>query len=207
MSAKSRNLYRIALAVVFLVVAVLACCPTPSDGAVSVVIASPGDGGTVVVGQEVMIDSSITAAAGVDRVDLLVGGDVVRHDTPPEGNLTTFRVSQLWTPTSEGLARVSVVAYDVNEASDEATITLLVVASAAEGGSDGAAVPPTEQGATATVAPTQPTETPLPPVTTDAGCTLDSQYVADVTIPDGTVMSPGQAFVKKWQVKNPGTCD
>lgn len=31
-------------------------------------------------------------------------------------------------------------------------------------------------------------------------------YVADVTVPDGTVMSPGQDFVKTWRVKNTGAC-
>jgi hypothetical protein len=32
-------------------------------------------------------------------------------------------------------------------------------------------------------------------------------YVADVTIPDGTVLAPGAAFVKTWRIKNSGTCD
>lgn len=31
-------------------------------------------------------------------------------------------------------------------------------------------------------------------------------YVADVTIPDGTIMSPGQDFVKTWRVRNTGAC-
>jgi hypothetical protein len=122
MSAKGKNLFRIGLAVAFLAAAVLACGPTPGDGAISVVIASPGDGGTVLVGQAVMIDSAVTAAAGVDRVDLSVDGQVVLHDTPPEGNPTEFHVSQLWTPTSEGRATITVAAYDVNETSDEATL-------------------------------------------------------------------------------------
>jgi hypothetical protein len=196
MSAKGKNLLRIGLAVAFLVAAALACSTAPNGGAISVTITSPGDGGTVVVGQAVMIDSAVTAAAGVDRVDLSVDGQVVRHDTPPEGSPTEFRVSQLWTPTSEGQATITVVAYDTNEASGRATITLQVVAS---GG-----VVPTAVG---TAAPTEPTETPPPPVTTEAGCTLDSQYVADVTIPDGTVMSPGAPFVKTWRVRNSGTCD
>lgn len=198
MSAKGKNLLQIGLAVVFLAAAALACGPTPGDGAVSVVLTSPGDGGTVVVGQAVMIDSAVTAAAGVDRVDLSVDGQMVRHDTPPEGNPTEFRVSQLWTPTSEGQATITVAAYDVNEASDEATITLQVVAS-------GGVVPTSIPGATAVA--TESTETPPPPVTTEAGCTLDSQYVTDVTIPDGMVMSPSAAFVKTWRVRNSGTCD
>ncbi|MFL7794314.1 MAG: NBR1-Ig-like domain-containing protein [Anaerolineae bacterium] len=202
MSAKGRNLFRIGLAVAFLVGAVLACCPTPAAGAVTVMINSPGDGGTVVLGQAVMVDSTVTAVAGVSRVDLTVGGQVVRQDVPPSGNPTTFRVSQPWTPETEGQATISVAGYDVNGASGQATITLQVVAS-------GGAVPTATivPGAAATAVPTELTETPPPPVTTEAGCTLNSKYVADVTIPDGTVMSPGAGFVKTWRVRNSGTCD
>lgn len=54
MSAKSRSPFRIGLAIAFLVGAALACGPTPSGGAVSVVINSPLNGSTVVVGQEVL---------------------------------------------------------------------------------------------------------------------------------------------------------
>jgi hypothetical protein len=35
----------------------------------------------------------------------------------------------------------------------------------------------------------------------------DSLYVSDVTIPDNTVMSPGQTFTKTWSIKNSGTCN
>jgi len=31
-------------------------------------------------------------------------------------------------------------------------------------------------------------------------------FVADVTVPDGTSMSPGQDFLKTWRVKNTGSC-
>ncbi len=44
---------------------------------------------------------------------------------------------------------------------------------------------------------------------TEAGlCDLLSYDVAtiDVTIPDNTIMTPGQDFVKTWKVKNNGTC-
>ena len=33
-----------------------------------------------------------------------------------------------------------------------------------------------------------------------------AQFVSDVTIPDGTIMSPGQKFTKTWRLKNVGTC-
>lgn len=34
----------------------------------------------------------------------------------------------------------------------------------------------------------------------------NSMYISDVTIPDGTILAPGQAFVKTWQFQNTGTC-
>jgi hypothetical protein len=155
----------------------------------------------VAVGQGVLIDSTATANAGVDRVELAVNGMVERRDLPPSGNPTTFRVSQPWTPTTEGQVTISVVAYDVNgNSSDAASIMLQVVASAG-------VVPTATTVAAATAVPGGPTETPPPPVTTEAGCTLDSQYVTDVTIPDGTVMTLGAGFVKTWRVRNSGTCD
>jgi formylglycine-generating enzyme required for sulfatase activity len=40
---------------------------------------------------------------------------------------------------------------------------------------------------------------PPPPPTDDA------RFVADVTIPDGTVLAPGQSFVKTWRLRNSGT--
>jgi Tol biopolymer transport system component len=185
MPVKDKKFFRVGLAVLFLIGAILACGPAGGQ-AVDVVINGPSSGSTVTVGEEVLVDSMATANAGVDRVELAVNGSVVRRDSPPSGNPTSFRVSQPWTPTSAGQVTISVVAFDVNgNASPEASVTVQAVAS-------GAAVP---------------TETPPPPVTTEAGCTLGSQYVADVTIPDGTEMSLGAAFVKTWEVKNSGTCD
>jgi hypothetical protein len=33
-----------------------------------------------------------------------------------------------------------------------------------------------------------------------------AEFVADITIPDGTEMAPGNVFTKTWEVKNVGTC-
>jgi hypothetical protein len=38
------------------------------------------------------------------------------------------------------------------------------------------------------------------------GCTYRATYVADVTIPDSTVIAPGKPFVKTWRIRNDGTC-
>ena len=59
-----------------------------------------------------------------------------------------------------------------------------------------------------------PTFTPITPTTqsisisysTANGC-YDAAYVSDVTIPDGTVLAPGEAFTKTWKFQNTGGCD
>jgi hypothetical protein len=63
--------------------------------------------------------------------------------------------------------------------------------------------------ATPTPTATQPTTgtprttptTTLPPASCDR-----AQFIADVTVPDGTVFGPGTAFLKTWRLKNVGSC-
>jgi hypothetical protein len=79
--------------------------------------------------------------------------------------------------------------------------------------------PPTSP-ATATLTPTQrpsstatgATETGTAPAGTDDGPPISNgaaidkaEFVADVTVPDGTNFTPGEAFVKTWRLKNTGT--
>ena len=65
-------------------------------------------------------------------------------------------------------------------------------------------VPPTVTGTPPTATPTR---TPggvtvtVPPSSCDK-----AQFIADVTIPDGTVMLPGATFTKTWRLKNVGSC-
>lgn len=63
---------------------------------------------------------------------------------------------------------------------------------------------------TATFTPV--TNTPAPIVTETPNGTLtsaecyDSEFLADVNIPDGTKLTPGQDFIKTWHIRNIGTC-
>jgi hypothetical protein len=70
--------------------------------------------------------------------------------------------------------------------------------------------------ATPTLQPTN-TPTPTPPPATNTptaspqptatvGCEDSSQFISDVTIPDNTVMKPGQSFRKTWRLRNSGDC-
>lgn len=66
----------------------------------------------------------------------------------------------------------------------------------------------TEEPATPTPESVEATETqaPLVEVTpTDITCD-NAVWVADVTVPDGSEMTPGQDFVKTWKVRNIGSC-
>jgi len=49
-----------------------------------------------------------------------------------------------------------------------------------------------------------PTLTPLPSPTKEF-CD-DAEFVADISVPDLTEMTPGQNFEKTWLIKNTGTC-
>jgi hypothetical protein len=76
-----------------------------------------------------------------------------------------------------------------------------------------AVVTPTfTETATATITPTS-TATATAAISTTAGsggtnlsqCDV-AEFVADVTIPDGANVAPGQTFTKTWQIRNDGTC-
>jgi hypothetical protein len=61
----------------------------------------------------------------------------------------------------------------------------------------------TAPGLPPTLTPIPPSFTPLPSATSNCDA---ADFITDVTIPDGTVMTPGQAFTKTWRLKNIGTC-
>ena len=146
----------IAVAIVLLVLATMACGPLGGgEAGPSVTITAPPSGTTVQVGDEVEIVSTAAADKGVARVELLINGQVVRTDTPPEGNPTTFTISQPWTPVAAGEVTVSVVVYDTEgQASEPAAITLRVEAAVAE-----------------------ITPTPVEDVAGPGGCTLNASLV------------------------------
>ena len=58
----------------------------------------------------------------------------------------------------------------------------------------------------ATNTPTPPPPPTQPPPTATLGCSDTMQFVSDVTVPDNTVMTPGQNFTKTWRIRNTGSC-
>jgi len=60
---------------------------------------------------------------------------------------------------------------------------------------------------TATLTPRPSPTTELPTATPQPPCFASLRYLADLTYPDGTLVSPGQTIQKQWQVENNGSCD
>lgn len=63
---------------------------------------------------------------------------------------------------------------------------------------------PTERPPTVTVTPF-PTDTPKPGEVVEEGCNV-AEYIADVTIPDKTIIDADTKFTKTWRLLNNGTC-
>jgi hypothetical protein len=57
-----------------------------------------------------------------------------------------------------------------------------------------------------TVTGTPPTITPTKTGTVQPNACDRAQFIADVTVPDGTAFAPGISFSKTWRLKNVGTC-
>jgi len=190
---EKRDALRLLLLGALLLAPILAC-NMPAEmgtGGPTVTIVSPADGSTVVVGQQVLIQSTASDGKGISRVELIVNVVPIRADPPLEEVTTLFAIVQPWFPDTPGDVVVQVIAYNIdNQASLPASITLHIVESAA--------------GATPAPAPTS---TPVPDVTAESGCTLNASFAADVTIPDESELQPGVSFVKTWRIRNSGTCD
>jgi len=143
----------------------------------------------VTVGVATQIHATVTASAGVARVDLSVNGRVVHAITPPDGNPTTFALVQPWMPATAGDVALMVVAYDARGTPSPPAVLRLV---AVDG--EGMSAP-------------QATDKPVDDVEGEGGCALNAGYVTDVTIPDNTLLEPRDSFVKTWRIHNSGTCD
>jgi len=50
-------------------------------------------------------------------------------------------------------------------------------------------------------------DTPTPFTTPTPSCSNDLTFLEDITIPDGTSVSPGQQIDKRWLIRNSGSCN
>lgn len=67
-------------------------------------------------------------------------------------------------------------------------------------------IPPTLIPPTPTVEKIETTKVSLNP-TQESNCIDNLTFIQDETIPDGTKVTPGSEIVKRWELKNSGTCN
>ena len=164
----------------------VSACSSFSPRKPSIVILSPPSASQFREGEQITIQSTATDARGIMRVEFAVDDQVVRMDTPPTP-MQTFTVTQTWQATA-GPHMITVRAVNTsNVLSDPATIQVSVL------------------GSSVAAAPSLTPSADLGP-TTPGACMDDAEFVADVTISDGTVLAARQAFDKIWRVRNTGTC-
>lgn len=171
-------------------------------GKPNAIITSPPSGSTFHEGEDVAVQSVSTDAKGVVYVQLIVDGQIVRTDAAPAPQ-DQFTLVQTWKATS-GTHTVMVKAFNgANAGSDPAAISIQVVTGA------GPATAPTSVASAPTPIPA-PTSTTAPggpsPTTAPSPCTNNSTFVADITVPDGTVVPAGTTVIKTWRLSNNGTC-
>jgi hypothetical protein len=129
---------------------------------------------------------------GLALVELSIDGSpAAEAGSPgnPEAALVTWQ--HVWEPAGPGTYALSFRAQNHDgewSAPAEAEVTIL----------SREAPPPTAA----------PTRTPPPTRTLSPGqaCTLRAQFVADASVPDGTMFAPGAAFTKTWTLRNNGDC-
>lgn len=198
------------LAVTFVLLS--ACQTQTSAGVPTVIIASPPHGSTFTAGEVVNVQSSAADSSGISRVELLVDSVLVKQDAPP--NLPApiqFTLVQAWT-AAQGQHTITVRASNPAGVTGQTSITINVNPQTTSSTTAPTAVAQiTTIPTLPPIVTTEPTAavTPLPnrsPTTAATTCNFDSKYVTDVTIPDKTVVAPGQAFTKTWRVLNSGNC-
>ena len=164
--------------------------PKLSTSTPTVIILSPASGSDLREGAEVVVQSTSTDAGGVARVELVVDNVVVHADAvSPAKNQVTL--AQSWQAT-QGTHIIQVRAYNsTGTVSSPVAVSVTVTQS----------LVPT---ATATLPVPTPTPLAISPTLTTTACIDNAVFVADVTVPDRTLLAPGQPFNKVWRVRNTG---
>ncbi|MGC8878664.1 MAG: NBR1-Ig-like domain-containing protein [Anaerolineae bacterium] len=183
-----------------------------------VVITAPLNGTVVSPGKEVEVQVVAQDARGITRIDLWVDNTLyASQSTPDARGQTSFAVVHRWMPSAPGSHALLAKAYNVN---GQETLSPIVLVAVMQPSSEISEIPspqvpeePTSPVPAETPAPSSPTNTPLPPATptplpppTPTTCVDDMAFVADVTVPDGTVVTPGQRIDKVWRLRNTGSC-
>lgn len=131
-------------------------------------------------GQRLTVAVAAASNAKLASIEVSVGGAAaqVRQIEPAD---YTASISMELAAPPQGRVTLAAVAIDTAGARSDPAIVTLVVG----------------------------TEQPLPGPTPIGNtlCDLQSEFVSDLSIPDGTQVQPGASFVKSWRLRNTSACD
>jgi len=128
--------------------------------------------------------------------------DMTATTSPEEMATAFYQTLQAPTPTLEATPVPPTAAGPTEAVAASATLGADVTA----GPPAGTARPGATLAATATPTRLATLKGPVKPPTGGDGCSLQAEFVTDVTIPDDTIFKPNEGFKKVWELKNIGTC-
>ena len=145
---------------------------------------------------------TVTAQAAIDATQTAAAAPTVTARAVLEATktaqaiaTTTARAAANATQTAESILAVTA------QAAEEATETAQAAPTSSPTSRTASTSTPSGRGVSAggTVEPETETEEPKK-------CVPNVAFVTDVTIPDDTVLKPGEAFEKVWRIRNSGDC-
>jgi len=174
---------------VMILLAIVTACNILPTTEPTIVILSPPSASVFHEGDEIVVLSNVLGAHHFVRVELVVDDQVVRADTATAPGRVSFPLTQVWRATV-GTHVILIRAFDAaGKPSSPVGVSVTIQ--------------PAVPTATATLATTPVLPTVIPTATV-AACVDNAVFVADVTVPDGTLLAPAQTFNKIWRVRNTG---
>lgn len=178
-----------------LAVCLSACTATPTNVRPVITILTPIDGARVTMGQPVNVIVAAASSNNISRVEIRADGTLLGSlPNDPPTNSFSGRVS--FAPDKQGIVQLTTVAIDsLGGSSDVLRVQLIVEP------------PPLPVNQDLPIQPTTVSQSASREPQPATGCTWNSAFVADVSIPDKTVIHGGEGFIKTWRLKNTSTCD
>ena len=147
--------------------------------------------------------SSLTLLAAA----LLLAGCNMGATAEPTVDVNAINTAAVATAMGQLSAQLTQTALAAPSPTPLSTVTLAPLPTSALPTVNTGAIPTLSFNTTPVAGFTQLASPAAPAATTSLGDSCNnSAYEGDVTIPDGTVMKPGEDFTKIWKIRNTGTC-
>ena len=147
--------------------------------------------------------SSLTLLAAA----LLLAGCNMGATAEPTVDVNAINTAAVATAMGQLSAQLTQTALAAPSPTPLSTVTLVPLPTSALPTVNTGAIPTLSFNTTPVAGFTQLASPAAPAATTSLGDSCNnSAYEVDVTIPDGTIMKPGEDFTKIWKIRNTGTC-